>query len=58
MNEGRDDDVPACKRCGKTGLNWQHDGDAWVLMEGKYKVHKCDQKAAHADAADDFDVLR
>jgi len=30
-----------CKRCGKTDLNWQHDGEGWVLMDGRYKVHKC-----------------
>lgn len=42
---------PTCKRCGKTGLNWQHDGDTWVLHEGKYKVHQCD----NARFVDDFE---
>jgi hypothetical protein len=40
-----------CKRCGKPDLNWQHDGETWVLMEGKYKVHKC------AGVEDDFDAI-
>lgn len=44
---------PTCKRCGKTGLTWVHDGDGWVLCEGKFKVHKCDFKSI----ADDFEVL-
>jgi hypothetical protein len=42
-----------CKRCGKTGLNWQHDGDGWVLHEGKFKIHHCDNSAL----ADDFEVV-
>jgi hypothetical protein len=47
----------ACKHCGKTRLNWQHDGDRWMLMEGGYKVHKCDAKAVARNVADDFDVI-
>lgn len=40
-----------CKHCGKTDLNWQHDGERWVLMDGKYKVHKC------AVVDDNFDAI-
>jgi hypothetical protein len=46
-----------CKYCGKTGLNWQHDGDAWVLMEGKYRVHVCNEVAAQQNTMDDFEAL-
>jgi hypothetical protein len=43
-----------CKRCGKSGLTWSEESTGWVLMEGKYKVHRCDMTKA---AADDFDVI-
>jgi len=45
--------APTCTRCGKTGLNWQHDGDSWVLHEGKFKVHRCPV----ATSLDDFEDL-
>lgn len=43
-----------CKRCGKAGLHWQDEGGEWVLMEGRYKVHRCDMQKA---ARDDFEAL-
>lgn len=49
--------IRECKFCGKDGLQWEHDGDRWVLMDSKYRVHKCDPKKANAAAADDFEVL-
>lgn len=53
---GQDDDQPSivsCKRCGKDGLHWNDEDGQWVLMEGAYKVHKCNlQKAALNDFED------
>lgn len=46
--------APSCKRCGKTGLNWQHDGERWVLHEGARKVHRCQSTNA---IEDDFEVV-
>lgn len=46
------DDVE-CRYCGKDGLHW----DDGVLMEGRYKVHKCSEADLHAQAADDFEEL-
>lgn len=43
-----------CKRCGKTDLRWQDEDGEWVLMEGRFKVHKCDMQQA---ARDDFEVV-
>ena len=44
-----------CKRCGKGGLRWEDDGDGnFVLMEGRYKVHRCDMTRA---ALDDFEAV-
>ncbi|MFJ0504330.1 hypothetical protein ACLQ84_23720 [Bordetella bronchiseptica] len=44
-----------CKRCGTTGLRWEDDGGEWVLMEGRYKVHRCDMRKA---ALNDFEAVR
>lgn len=46
-------EAPTCNRCGTPGLNWQHDGDRWVLHEGRHRVHKCPT----TNPADDFEVL-
>ncbi len=55
----RDDEQPSivtCKRCGKTGLHWDDDGDGnWVLMETATRVHRCDMQKA---AVDDFEVVQ
>lgn len=47
----------SCKRCGKTGLHWVGEDGQYVLMEGRYKVHRCDQKAVDKATADDFEGL-
>lgn len=44
-----------CNRCGKTGLRWEGDDGEWVLMEGRYKVHRCDMRKA---ALDDFEAVK
>lgn len=54
---GDEYDTAECKRCGKSGLTWYHNGDRWVLLETSGKVHKCDEKRLHRQAADDFEVL-
>lgn len=56
----RDDDeqpsIVTCKRCGKSGLHWDDDGDGtWVLMETATRVHRCDMQKA---AVDDFEVVQ
>lgn len=53
-----EDDQPSiveCKRCGKGGLQWEHDGDGWVLIDAKGKVHKCDEKHLHRAVSADFE---
>jgi hypothetical protein len=55
----RDYDEPRkveCKKCGKGGLEWDDDG-RWILIDGRGKVHKCDEKVLHKQTADDFEVL-
>lgn len=45
-----------CKRCGKSGLHWDDDGDGnWVLMETATRIHRCDMQKA---AVDDFEVVQ
>ncbi len=46
-----------CKRCGKTDLRWQDEDGEWVLMEGRYKVHRCDPKDIKATALEGFGVV-
>lgn len=46
-----------CKRCGKTGLRWQDEDGEWILMEGRYKVHRCDPKDLKAVALEGFGVI-
>ena len=47
-----------CKHCGKAGLHWSEDESSgeFVLMEGVYKVHRCDEKKLHAQTLNDFDI--
>lgn len=49
----------ACKRCGKTGLRWEDDGEGgWLLLEGKYRVHKCDPDKVRALALEGFEAVK
>lgn len=60
MWDDYDQDRPVeatCKYCGKEDLEWEHDGDVWVLMEPHCRVHKCDEKALRKAALDDFEGL-
>lgn len=47
----------SCKRCGKDGLHWQDEDGEWVLMDGRYKVHRCNPKDVKATALDGFGVV-
>lgn len=52
------DEAVFCNRCGKGPLHWDDDGDGKpVLMEDRFKVHKCTETDLHARAADDFEAL-
>jgi len=46
-----------CKYCGKGGLHWSDKDGQWVLLEGVYKVHRCDPTKTNTEIANDFDVV-
>lgn len=55
LDEDQPSIVITCKRCGKSGLHWDDDGDGnWVLMETTTRVHRCNMQKA---ALDDFEVV-
>lgn len=56
-----DDDPPnceiECRRCGKAGLWWEHDGERWLLLDHHGEIHRCDPARLAKLAAADFDKL-
>lgn len=46
-----------CRRCGRAGLAWEHDGERWVLLDHRGEIHRCDPKRLAKSVAADFDDI-
>lgn len=54
------DDEPhdvGCRNCGKHGLQWQHDGARWVLINEAGTPHVCNEANVRKRTLDDFEDL-
>lgn len=45
-----------CNRCGKTGLEWMHNGVGWRLLD-ETGLHRCKARDLQRAALGDFDVI-
>ena len=49
--------IVECKRCGKSGLEWEDDNGRWVLLEKSGAKHVCDVSKVQQNIANDFEDL-